>query len=401
MGRLTGSLPTMTSSPTTLPPAPGTTGRRRRWPAVVLVLVLVIVVGMVVANRVTLSYYALVPGRAQPVAGLITVPAAHDHRLHGTILLTDVGVEQVTALQYLPDRLWRTATTVVPTSDLTGGLPASEFALQGTVDMEESQLTAEAVALRQMGYAVPEADVGVVLYAIIPGTPAYRSLAVGDVVTAVDGVPVRSPSDLVAAIRAHRPGQQVTLSVGTVTSPTRTHPVTLRLSGQRQGSTVEPILGIPYSQLPGSSGMGTQAVYDFPLHVTLSADGIGGPSAGLAFTLGLLDRLSGGELTGGRIVAATGTIDPTGAVGEIGGLPQKTVAVERAHATVFLVPAAQVAQAQAHATSGLTVLGVTSLQQALSDLRRLGGHLGAAGNGPPAGPTGHAVPAEWQSAPWS
>ena len=390
----------MTSSPTTLPPAPGSSGRRR-WPAVVLVLAVVIVVGMVVANRVTLSYYALVPGQAQPVAGLITVPASRDHRLHGTILLTDVGVEQVTALQYLPDRLWRTATTVVPTSDLTGGLPASEFGLQGTVDMEESQMTAEAVALRQMGYAVPETDAGVVLYAIIPGTPAYRSLAVGDVVTAVDGVPVRSPSALVAAVRAHRPGQQVTLSVGTVTSPTRTHPVTVRLSGQRQGNTVEPILGIPYSQLPGSSGMGTQAVYDFPLHVTLSADGIGGPSAGLAFTLGLLDRLSGGELTGGRIVAATGTIDPTGAVGEIGGLPQKTVAVERAHATVFLVPAAQVAQARAHATSGLTVLGVTSLQQALSDLRRLGGHLGAAGNGPPAGPTGHAVPAEWQSAPWS
>ncbi len=390
----------MTSSQITLPPG-SPPAARRRWPLVVAIVVLVVVLAVVVASRVTLSYYALVPGRAQPVTGLIAVPRAHDHAVHGELLLTDVGVEQVTALMYLPDRLWQKATTVVPASDLTGGLPASEFGPQGTVDMQEAQLTAEAVAFRQLGYSVPETDAGVVLYAILPGTPAYRSLAVGDVVTAVDGVPVRSPSALVAAIRSHRPGQRVTLSVGTVTHPTATHAVTLRLSGQRENGVEEPILGIPYSQLPASSGMGTQPVYQFPFQVSLSADGIGGPSAGLAFTLGLLDRLSGGEITGGRTVAATGTIDPNGAVGEIGGLPQKTVAVERAHASVFLVPAAQVAQAKAEATPGLTVLGVRTLQQALSDLQRLGGHLGAAATGPPAGPGGHAVPAEWQSAPWS
>ena len=80
-------------------------------------------------------------------------------------------------------------------------------------------------------------------------------------------------------------------------------------------------------------GMGTQPVYDFPFPVSINSDGIGGPSAGLAWTLGILNTLGGGNLTGGRIVAATGTIRPDGTVGDVGGVPQKTVAVERAGAT--------------------------------------------------------------------
>lgn len=391
----------MTTSWTTLPPAPTDVRPRPRWPMAVLAILVVVVAALAVADSVTVPYYAEVPGVAQPVTGLIKVPAGAGHRLHGKVLLTDVGlVEDVSALAYLRDRLSST-TTLVPTDDLTEGLPAKEFDAEGTVEMEEAQATAKAVALRQLGYQVPETDVGVTLFAIAPGTPAYRSLRVGDVITSVDGAPTTSPAALVAAIHQHRPGQVVDLSVGTVAAPTVTHQVQVRLKGEEEAGVLQPELGVYYTTAPDSDGMGTQAVYDDPLALSLNADNIGGPSAGLAFTLGILDRLAGGDLTGGRIVAATGTIDPTGAVGEIGGLPQKTVAVEQAHASVFLVPAAQVGQAEAHATPGLTVLGVRTLQQALDDLRRLGGHLGAAATGPPPGPGGHAVPAQWQSSPWS
>jgi len=362
---------------------------------------LVLVGAAIVADNVTVGYYAEVPGVAQPVTGLISVPAALDHRLHGQVLLTDIGViEHVTALSYLADELHHD-TTLVPIDDLTGGLPPSEFGPEGTVEMAEAQATAEAVALRQLGYQVPERDVGVTLFALIPGTPAYRDLRVGDVVTAVDGTPTTSPAALVAAIRQHRPGDVVALSVGTVSAPTDTHIVDVRLAGQRQGGVEEPVLGIPYSTAPDADGMGTQAVYQFPVALHLRSDQIGGPSAGLAFTLGIIDRLAGGDLTGGRVVAATGTIDPTGAVGEIGGLPQKTVAVERARASVFLVPAAQVAQTRPFLAGGLRVIGVSTLQQALDDLASLGGRLGPAAHGPPPGPGGHAVPAQWQSSPWS
>lgn len=365
-----------------------------------LVVVLVLVVAALVADHISVPYYAEVPGYAQPVTGLITTPTAAGHPVHGSLLLTDVGVESVTALSYLSDR-FGTATTLVPKADLTGGLPSAEFGAEGTVEMQESQATAAAVALRQLGYSVPERDVGVTLFAILPGTPAYHSLHVGDVITSVDGTPTTNPAALVSAIQSHRPGQVVDLSVGTVADPTATHGVEVRLAGVRENGVVRPILGIPYSTATDADGMGTQAVYTLPVPVSLRSDNIGGPSAGLAFTLGILDRMAGGNLTGGRIVAATGTIDPTGAVGEIGGLPQKTVAVQRAHASVFLVPAAQVGQARAVAAPGLTVLGVSTLSQALSDLRRLGGRLGRAATGPPPGPGGHQVPAQWPSSPWS
>lgn len=390
---------TSNSTPTISPP-PGRQSHRHHWPAVLVGLLVVLILAAAVASHVTLGYYAELPGQAQPVTSLITVPRGRADHLHGSILLTDIAVASVNALQFLPDELSST-TTVVPSADLTGGLPAREFDLEGTVDMEEAQMTAEAVALRQLGYPVPERNGGVTLYALVPGTPAYRSLQVGDVVTAVDGVPTLDPPALVAAVDRHRPGQSVTLSVGSVADPSAAHPVTLRLGAQRDGSTIRPILGIPYSLATGADGMGTQPVYTMPLHLAIDSDGIGGPSAGLAFTLGLLDRLGGGDLTGGRVVAATGTIDPNGAVGEIGGLPQKTVAVERAHASVFLVPAAQVAIARAHATAGLQVIGVRSLSQALAVLRHLGGRLGAAATGPVPGPDGHSVPTDWPSSPWS
>jgi PDZ domain-containing protein len=109
--------------------------------------------------------------------------------------------------------------------------------------------------------------------------------------------------------------------------------------------------------------------------VTVHTADIGGPSAGLSMTLGIIDKLSGGDLTGKRIVAATGTIDPSGAVGDVGGVAEKTIAVERAGATVFLVPPEELKAAESKATPQLHVYAVSSLDEALRILKRLGGTL--------------------------
>ena len=135
--------------------------------------------------------------------------------------------------------------------------------------------------------------------------------------------------------------------------------------------------------------------------MSINSDDIGGPSAGLAWTLGILNALAGGHLTGGRIVAATGTIRPDGTIGDVGGVQQKTVAVNDAGATVFLVPQPELAVAKSMAGPNLKVFAVQNLGQALSDLEHLGGTLGPAAKGPPAGPDGHSVPTDWQYSPWS
>jgi PDZ domain-containing protein len=100
---------------------------------------------------------------------------------------------------------------------------------------------------------------------------------------------------------------------------------------------------------------------------------IGGPSAGLAMTLTIIDKLSAGSLTGHRVIAATGTMAPNGVVGDVGGVAEKTVAVQRAGASIFFVPDVEVATARSVAGPGLKIVGVRSLSQVLSDLHRLGG----------------------------
>jgi Lon-like protease len=362
-------------------------------------LAVLFVVLAAIASRVTLPEYALVPGQAQPVAGLLTVPDGHGHHVDGATLLTDVGVDPVTLASWIGAQ-FSSDTTLVPRNVLTGHLPVSEFDAQGTVDMEESQLTANAVALRQLGYQVPERDVGATVYVIDPNSPAWHALHIGDVISAVDGTAVTNPAQLVAAIRRHRPGETVTLRVGSISKPLPGHDVSVRLGSMRSGGHTVAFLGIG---APGAEveAMGTQPHYAFPFEVKIDSDNIGGPSAGLAFTLGILDSLSGGHLTGGRTVAATGTIRPDGSVGEVGGVAQKTVAVERAHASVFVVPQGELGVARAHATPGLKVVGVSSLHQALAELRHLGGVTGPADSGPPPGPGGHSVPEDWKYSPWS
>jgi PDZ domain-containing protein len=202
------------------------------------------------------------------------------------------------------------------------------------------------------------------------------------------------------AVRAHQPGDTVTIRVGSISQPTPGHDVSVRLGSITSDHKNVAFLGIGDPDVL-VAGMGTQPVYDFPFPVSINSDNIGGPSAGLAWTLGILNTLVGGDLTGGRIVAATGTIRPDGTIGDVGGVQQKTVAVNRAGATVFLVPPPELTVARSMAGPNLKVFAVQTLAQALTDLQHLGGKLGQAAKGPPAGPDGHSVPTDWQDSPWS
>ncbi len=384
----------MSTSEITLPPeVKADAPRRRRWIFVIIPVGALLIAFFIVAAIITVPYDELVPGQAVAVSRLITVPSDKAHPLHGQVLLTDVGLIQNLRLIALLPAWLDSNSTLVKTSELTGNLPQAEENEQGTVDMAESQLTANAVALRQLGYRVPEHDAGATVYALAPGTPGYKALSVGDVITSVDSVPTPNTTALVDAVRSHQAGQTVTLRVGSIAHLTPGHNVSLRLGTAHQKGKTVPFVGIV--------SMGTQPVYDLPFPIKINSDQIGGPSAGLAWTLGIINSLSGGHLTGGRTIAASGTIDPNGGVGDVGGVAQKTVAVERAGATVFLVPDQELAVARSKATANLKVYGVSSLAQAMKDLGSHGGNLGSASSGPPPGPDGHSVPLNWQSSPWS
>jgi PDZ domain-containing protein len=367
---------------TEAPPAPPASRRRLRLSRALILVLVVLGLAAAAASRVTLNYYVLSPGQAQPVGPLIKVPSAHAHGIRGPVLLTDVYVAPVTLLGYLPDLL-SPNDEIVSSDQLTGGVPSSELNAQGYLEMVQSKDAAKTAALRRLGYPVPEHDAGAVVGAISAGTPAYPVLKVGQVITAVDGVATPTSCAFAGQLAALAPGQQVVLSVKddhfTASGSLVSGPVvrkTLRLAKRPAGLPAQP--GCPgVTTARGFLGVSVQTQQDFtyPFPITINTANIGGPSAGLAMTLGLINTLSTGDLTGGRKIAATGTIDPAGNVGDVGGVPQKTLAVEQAGATVFFVPSPELAAARSKASPSLHVYAANTLEQVLSVLKALGGHV--------------------------
>lgn len=387
-----GHAPSMTLPP----PAEARIRSGRRWPVIVSALALLIVVAVFVAGRVTVDYYSLTPGDAQAVGPLVKVPPGKGHPVHGSILLTDVLVTRLTVLGYLSALVDPNA-EIVSAADLLGpNTPPDQLVTQGYLEMAQSQSAAKVAALSRLGYQVPEHDAGALVFGVQPRSPAASSLKLGQIIEAVDSVPTPDSCSLIGALAAYRPGQQVRLAIeqsrvtpNAVIVPGRVIERTVRLASAPPGTPRRSSAGCPGAPASRGGYLGvvveTQQDFTYPFPISIDTREIGGPSAGLAMTLAVVDELSGGRLTGGRTVAATGTISPDGSVGPVGGVAQKTVAVERAGATVFFVPSnpEQVAAARSKATKRLRVFPVDSLDQAVAELERLGGQ------GPPI-PQGHA-----------
>jgi len=357
--------------------------RRRIWPKVFVGLVVIVLVAALVAARTSVNYYVLTPGDATPVAPYIDVPAADNHPLTGKILLTDVYVSQLNALNYLQYRFFDSDSQVISGADLLGPTTnENQYLDQGYLEMTQAQAFATAAALSHLGYSVTSTNAGALIFGIAANSPAAASLHVAQVITAVNATPVTTDCSLIAALHGLSPGQRVALkvedssinSVGTfVNGPIVTRSVTL---GTPPKGLVDTACGAPTTP---TAYLGidpqTQQDWHFPVEVTVHTKNIGGPSAGLAMTLGIVDKLSSGRLTGNRIVAATGTIDQDGTVGDVGGVAEKTIAVERAGATVFFVPTVELRAAESKATPELHVYAVNNLNQVLRILERLGGKV--------------------------
>jgi PDZ domain-containing protein len=235
--------------------------------------------------------------------------------------------------------------------------------------MSQAESYAKTAALRRLGYPVPAIPSGAVVAATYAGTPAYPVLNVGDVIVAVDGTPTLTAEAFIQAMQTKHPGDTVTLSVqaGGSGAP-KPVAVTLRTTRIDVGGGV-------YQTVTLGLQVEDQIDFKYPFPINIDVTNIGGPSAGLAMTLGVIDELDGGSLTGGRTVAATGTIDDQGDVGDVGGVPQKTVAVENAGASLFLVPPQELAAARSKQKPGLQIYAVSTLDQALAVLAAHGGKV--------------------------
>ena len=213
-----------------------------------------------------------------------------------------------------------------------------------------SQSNAVAAALNAIGKPVVE---DVVVTSVVEGTPAFGQLDAGERLISIDDRPVRQPSDVVDAVRAKPVGSTLAF----VVERDDTEESVDIVSADKPD---EP--GVPYVGI--TVGINYRA--EFPIEFTL--DDVGGPSAGMMFALAIVDKLTPEDLTGGGHVAGSGTIDPAGSVGAIGGIRQKLAGARGAGATLFLMPEVHCEEAAGHVPDGLTVVPVTTLQGALAAL---------------------------------
>jgi PDZ domain-containing protein len=344
------------------------------------VVVIVLGVAIVWSLSYKLNEYAITPGLSQPVGPLITV-TDHPHApVRKTIYLTDVYLTQLTIWQWLADEIHPVHVEVVPGSALTGDTPNSQLVAQGYLEMYDSQNAAKAVGMRAVGYHVTSTPAGVTVTAVANHAPAANVLSVADRIIAARGRPVRGVCGLLSALHGVTPGTAVQLRIerahisnsGTITYAA---PTTVT------SPTGPPVRGEIATGCPGAPsvtavlGIGPEDAVDwhFPVKVTIDTAFIGGPSAGLAMTLGVIDALSKVSITGGTRVAATGTISPNGVIGDVGGVAEKTIAVENSGATVFLVPTVEYGVARNAASPSLKVVAVRTLHQALAAIEAAGG----------------------------
>jgi PDZ domain-containing protein len=240
---------------------------------------------------------------------------------------------------------------VVPESELfPPGQTAQQTQAQDTAQMASSQELATAAALTQLHIKY---ETEVVVLSTVDGYPASKALKAGDVIQAVDGQPVTGQTSLSSLITSRPAGSVLQLTV-LRGGKTLTIPVTSKSSGGT------PVIGVQ-----------VQEQYKFPFTVTISVGDIGGPSAGMMFALGIIDKLTPDNLTGGKFIAGTGEITASGQVQPIGGIQQKMVGARGAGATVFLAPAANCADTAGAVPAGLRVVKVATLSQAVSDLEAI------------------------------
>jgi PDZ domain-containing protein len=300
--------------------------------------------------------YLLLPDPAHPVGPKVFVPHAHPDKNGGGIYFVDVILRRAKLFESIFPGIHAGASLVPAKLINPPGVGDKARREEDLREMQRSQSIAAAVALRALGYRVVAQPIGVLVTGVDPTRPAAGHLEPSDLIVAVDGKRVRTPAGLRRIMRRHRPGDDVRF---TIHRGKDVRVVTLRAVAD-PSDAARAIVGIAIDQA---------ADIKLPVKVRINLGDVGGPSAGLAFALEVMEKL-GRDLDHGYKVAATGEIGLDGSVGQIGGIKQKTIGARRSHVDVFLVPVDNAADARRQA-GGLRIIPVRSFPQALQALATL------------------------------
>ncbi|MGP9537602.1 YlbL family protein [Brachybacterium sp. AOP43-C2-M15] len=327
---------------------------------VTLALLCVMVLG---GSLLPVPYVIERPGPAIDVLGeyedeeILVIDGAETHPTDGALMMTTVSVDggpgyRVTPVEVVAAWFDRSKMVLPREAVFPEGQTREETDLSNVAAMSTSQQGAVAVALDELG--IDYEDV-VMIAGVQEDGPADGTLETGDVVVAVDGEHAADVDGYRDLIRAAGQGGTVAMTV------------------RRGGEELD--LEVPAETVDDSPRMGVVLTpgYEFPMDVDITVGGIGGPSAGMIFSLSVYDELTPGALTGGERIAGTGTIAEDGSVGAIGGIRQKMVGAVDSDAEYFLAPSANCGDVLGYEPDGLEVVAVASFEEALTATETIAG----------------------------
>lgn len=241
------------------------------------------------------------------------------------------------------------------------GQTAEQADQENAEEFTQSQDSAKVAALKELDIPVGSR---VIVSAVVKGGASQGALHAGDVIKAVDGTAVKGAADVAGLLTKHKPGEKVVFTV-----------VPEKNAGKKNAATQKVSITTRKSSDDGKAravvGIQAGVEHTFPFKIDIKLADVGGPSAGLMFALGIVDKLTPDDLTGGKFVAGTGTIDDAGKVGAIGGIDMKTIGARSKGAQYFLTPAENCAEAAKDTPSGLRLVKVGTIDDALAALKKI------------------------------
>ena len=340
----------------------GRVGRAIGW-----VLLVGAVAGAVLLGMSPSPYAVERPGPVYDVLGktevngtsvpLIDIPSQTTYPTTGTLDMLTVYVDgspqnRVSWIE-LASSWFDVSRAAIPLDELfPPGQTESQSNVESAIDMTNSQQAAIAAALTELKIDYTSK---VVVAQVIKDTPASGKLKAGDELVTANGEQVTGLTML-----------QHTIQGNGVTKPVE---LVIRRNGTLRTLEITPTINSD-SKKP-AVGIYTGSTFTFPFDVKIQLQDVGGPSAGMMMALGIYDKLTPGDLAGHAHIAGTGTIDPSGAVGAIGGIRQKMYGARDAGATWFLAPQSNCNEVTGHIPSGLTVFAVKTLDDSLADVKAI------------------------------
>ena len=336
-----------------------------KWPWIVASILVLIGIAIAVSWQINVPYYTLSPGPVYDTSDFITVEdgtiSADGELLFLTVSLLEANVFEYAAGQLNPKVEVRARERVRPI-----GVSQEQLRREGLATMEQSKTDAIYVALTTLGYEVTLIGTGALVIDTVPDSAADGVLLADDVIVEMDGKVVAFRDDIIKDLEdaqigdlvqflIHRPKQDQkdvfdTMSVELILGPHVDDPT-------------RPMIGILLDN--------NTPIVEFPVNVVIDSQNIGGPSAGMMFTLQIIDQLTDGELTNGERIAGTGTISRDGSVGPIGGITQKVFGAIDAGVKAVLVPASNYDAAVLAAGDDIVVVRIETIDDALTYLETL------------------------------